>query len=123
MGKRKTPEERADEDRRYVLALGAHTDAEFVPFFTDTNQSIRNAAALNPDASAAVLAEFAKDRFWSVRVAVAEHPNTARETILSLLEATPAKRGVVHHAAKERLEREGVVFGDDGMPAPGVLPG
>ena len=116
MGKRKTPEERAAEERRYALALGAHTDAEFEPFFTDANQAIRNAAALNPDASAKVLAQFAKDRFWSVRVAVAEHPNTDRETILSLLEANRAKRGVVHHAARERLEREGVIFGEDGMP-------
>lgn len=116
MGKRKTPEERADEERRYTLALGAHTDAEFEPFYTDPNQSIRNAAALNPDASEAVLARFAKDRFWSVRIAVAEHPNTARDTLLSMLEPKPPKRGVVHHAARERLEREGVEFGEDGMP-------
>ncbi|WP_440312721.1 hypothetical protein [Leucobacter chromiireducens] len=116
MGKRKTPEERAAEEERYVRALGAHTDDEFEPFFTDTNQSIRNAAALNPDASPAVLARFAQDRFWSVRVAVAEHPNTSRETILGMLEEKPARRGVVHHAARERLEREGIVFGEDGLP-------
>ncbi|WP_025133115.1 hypothetical protein [Leucobacter sp. PH1c] len=116
MGKRKTPEERAAEDARYARALGACTDEEFEPFFTDTNQAIRNAAAMNPDASPDVLARFAQDRFWSVRVAVAEHPNTSRETVLSLLEARPPQRGVVHHAARERLEREGVVFSEDGMP-------
>ncbi|QYM75574.1 hypothetical protein K1X41_13255 [Leucobacter luti] len=71
---------------------------------------------MNPDASPAVLARFAQDRFWSVRVAVAEHPSTSRETVLGLLEESPARRGVVHHAARERLEREGVKFGEDGMP-------
>lgn len=116
MAKRKTPEQRADEERRYVLAQGAHTDDEFEALLVDPNQSIRNAAALNPDASPAVLARFAADKFWSVRVAVAEHANTSRETLLSLLEPIPARRGVVHHAARERLEREGVAFGADGMP-------
>lgn len=116
MGKRKTPEEREAEQQRYIQAQGASSDAELEPFLTDPNQSIRNAAALNPDASAAILARFAKDRFWSVRVAVAEHPNTARETLLGMLEANPARRGVVHHAARERLEREGVQFGEDGTP-------
>ncbi|GAA1634325.1 hypothetical protein [Leucobacter chromiireducens] len=116
MGTRKTPEERAAEAQRYIRAQGASSDAELAPFLTDPNQSIRNAAALNPDASPAILAQFAADRFWSVRVAVAEHPNTSRETLLGMLEATPARRGVVHHAARERLEREGVRFGEDGLP-------
>ncbi len=116
MGKRKTPAEKADEARRYVLAQGASTEAEFEPFFIDPNQAIRNTAAMNPDANAAVLQRFAADRFWSVRVAVAEHPNTSRETLLGLLEAQPARRGVVHHAARERLEAEGVTFGEDGLP-------
>ncbi|WP_258566753.1 hypothetical protein [Leucobacter luti] len=116
MGKRKTPEERAAEEARYILAQGACTDDEFEPFFTDSHQAIRNTAAMNPDASPAVLARFAQDRFWSVRVAVAEHPSTSRETVLGLLEESPARRGVVHHAARERLEREGVKFGEDGMP-------
>ena len=31
MGKRKTPEEKADEERRYRLAREASTDAEFEP--------------------------------------------------------------------------------------------
>ncbi|WP_125098950.1 hypothetical protein [Leucobacter chromiireducens] len=116
MGKRKTPEERAAEAERYIRAQGACTDEEFEPFFDDANQAIRNAAALNPDASPAVLARFAQDRFWSVRVAVAEHPRTSRETVLGLLEEKSARRGVVHHAARARLEREGVRFGEDGLP-------
>ncbi|WJS91580.1 hypothetical protein [Microbacterium testaceum] len=68
MGKRKTPEERADEERRYARASAASSDDEFEPFFTDPNQAIRNVAALNPNASAAVLDRFADDRFWSVRM-------------------------------------------------------
>ncbi|HWU30927.1 MAG TPA: hypothetical protein VN041_17745 [Microbacterium sp.] len=118
MGRRKTPEERADEERRYALASAAHTDEDFEPFFTDTNQAIRNAAAMNPDASAAVLDRFASDRFWSVRFAVAEHPRTDRATLLRMLEADPRRRGVVHHETRKRLEREGVRFGEDGMPVP-----
>jgi hypothetical protein len=117
MGKKKTPEEKADEERRYALARSAHADADFEPFFTDPNQAIRNVAALNPDASGAVLERFAGDRFWSVRFAVAEHPNASRETVLRLLESDPRKRGVVHHEARKRLESEGVAFGDDGLPS------
>lgn len=117
MGKRKTDEERADEQRRYVLAPAASTPEEFEPLFTDPNQSIRNMAALNPDASAAVLDRFADDRFWSVRVAVAEHPNTTRDTLYKLLERDPRKRGVVHHATRERLVADGVPFDDDLFPA------
>ncbi len=116
MGKKKTDEERADEQRRYLLASAAVSDEDFEQFFTDPNQAIRNAAALNPDASETVLARFASDRFWSTRIAVAEHPNASRATVLGLLEASPSKRGVVHHAAKRRLESEGVEFGEDGMP-------
>lgn len=116
MGKKKTDEEKADEARRYVLASAAASDEEFEQFFTDPNQAIRNAAALNPDASDAVLARFASDRFWSTRIAVAEHANASRATVLSLLEPNPRKRGVVHHAARRRLESEGIGFGEDGMP-------
>ena len=116
MGKRKTPEERASKQERHTRAQGASSDAELEPFLTDPNQSIRNTAAMNPDASPAILARFATDRFWSVRIAVAEHPNTARGTLLTLLEPNPARRGVVHHAARERLERDGVRFGEDAMP-------
>lgn len=119
MGKRKTPEQKADEQRRYGLAGAAATDAEFEPFLTDPNQAIRNTAALNPLASAAVLDRFADDRFWSVRVAVAQHPNTSRRTLLRLLESDQRRRGVVHAEARKRLEAEGVRFGDDGLPAEG----
>lgn len=117
MGKSKTDEERADEQRRYILAQAASTDEEFEALFTDPNQSIRNVAALNPDASAAVLDRFAGDRFWSVRVAVAEHPNTSRETLFRLLERDPRRRGVVHHATRERLEADGVPYDDNLFPA------
>ncbi len=117
MGRRKTAEEKADELRRYARARAACTDADFEPFFTDPNQAIRNEAAVNPDASADVLARFALDPFWSTRVAVAEHPNTSRGTLLALLETDPRRRGVVHHAARRRLESEGVTFTADGLPA------
>ncbi|MGF7122424.1 hypothetical protein [Rhodococcus sp. BE178] len=63
-----------------------------------------------------MLERFAADRFWSVRIAVAEHPNETRSTVIGLLEPDPRRRGVVHHAARKRLEREGVEFGDGGMP-------
>ncbi len=115
MGK-KTAEERADELRRSSLACAAYTDDDFEPFLTDPNQAIRNVAAMNSAASAAVLDRFADDRFWSVRVSVAEHPNTSRETLLRLLEHDPRRRGVVHHAARRRLAADGVTLDDDGLP-------
>ncbi len=118
MGKRKTPEQIADEERRYALASGAHTAEEFEALLADPNQSIRAVAAANPDADDDVLARFARDRFWGVRIEVAAHPGASHKTLLSLLEADPRKRGVVHHAARERLESEGVVFDDAGLPLP-----
>ncbi|GAB3817314.1 hypothetical protein GCM10028820_18060 [Tessaracoccus terricola] len=116
MGKRKTPEEKADEERRYALARSARTDADFEVFYTDPNQAIRNVAAANAHASSAVLDRFAEDKFWSTRISVAEHSNTSRTTLLKLLEPDRKKRGVVHHAARRRLEAEGVLFTDDGLP-------
>jgi len=68
---------------------------------------------------------------WDVRVSSKEDPGGHADvywpgslhhstghysTVLSLLVADPRKRGVVHHAARRRLEREGVAFGADGMP-------
>lgn len=116
MGKRKTPEQLADEERRYRLARGAHTPEEFAQLADDPNQGIRAAAAQNPDADARALARFAVDRFWGVRIEVAHHPNATRDIVLGLLEADPRKRGVVHHAARERLLAEGVDFDGDGLP-------
>lgn len=116
MGKKKTPEQIADEERRYRLASSAHTREEFEQLLDDPNQAIRATAAMNPDADADVLARFAKDRFWGVRVEVAGHANATRELLLSMLEPDPRKRGVVHHAVKDRLLAEGVVFDDEGMP-------
>lgn len=115
MATRKTPEQIADEERRYVLARGARTPEEFAALVLDPNQAIRAAAAHNPDADVAALAQFAHDRFWGVRIEVAKHPNTTRSILLDLLESDPRKRGVVHHAAVERLVSEGVSFDDDGL--------
>lgn len=119
MGKRKSAEEKADEERRYALARAVRNDEEFEPFFTDPNQGIRSVAAMNPDASAAVLDRFADDRFWGVKIEVVEHPNASRETLLRLIERDPPRRGVVHHAARKRLEADGVRFSDDGVPIAG----
>lgn len=116
MATRKTPDQIADEERRYVLARGARTPEEFATLVLDPNQAIRAAAAHNPDADPAALAQFAHDRFWGVRIEVAAHPNTTRSTLLELLESDPRKRGVVHHAAVERLKSDGVRFDDDGLP-------
>lgn len=114
--RKKTPQERADEQRRYALVAAATTDAELEPFLTDPNQAIRCDAAANRNASDALLARFAKDSFWGTRVAVAQHAHSSRETVLGLLETNPRSRGVVHRAARERLESEGVEFGEDQMP-------
>lgn len=116
MARRKTDEERADVARRYEAARAASTDAEFEVLLDDPNQAIRNVAAMNLSASAAVLDRFADDRFWSVRVAVATHPSTSRATLLRLLEPAERSRGVVHAETRRRLEAEGVRFGQDGMP-------
>jgi hypothetical protein len=37
MGKRKSPEEKADEERRYARASAASSVEDFEPFFTDPN--------------------------------------------------------------------------------------
>ena len=96
MPRKKTAEEKADEQRRYELARAAKDEADFEPFFCDPNQAIRNDAAANPAATAAVLDRFALDPFWSVRVAVARHQNVSRETLLRLVAGTPKGRGVVY---------------------------
>lgn len=116
VAKRKSTEGKAHEARRYELARAATNDDDFESFYVDASQPIRNAAAVNVNASAAVLDQFAADPFWSVRIAVAEHRNTARRTLLRLLESDPRRRGLVHHAVRRRLESEGVRFGDDSMP-------
>ncbi|TDE93918.1 hypothetical protein EXU48_10640 [Occultella glacieicola] len=75
-----------------------------------------SAFSMNSSATARVLDRFAADPFWSVRIAVVEHENTERGTLLRLLEEEPRQRGVVHHAARKRLEAEGIEFGANGMP-------
>jgi hypothetical protein len=116
MGKRKTPEQLADEERRYALARTAATLDDFVALAADPNQAIRAAAVHNGGADADALELFLRDRFWGVRIEIAHHPNATTELLLQLLESDPRKRGVVHHAAKERLIADGMKFDDDGLP-------
>jgi hypothetical protein len=113
---KKTAEQKAAEAMRYAAASGAANTAELEPFLTDPNQAIRAAAAMNPDADAELLDRFADDRFWGVRMEVVRHANVSQATLLRLLEGDVRKRGVVHHAARAKLEARGVVFAVDGMP-------
>lgn len=99
-----------------MAASGAANAAELEPFLMDPNQAIRAAAAMNPDADAAILDRFADDRFWGVRMEVVRHANVSQSTLLRLLEGDARKRGVVHHAVRAKLEARGVVFAADGMP-------
>lgn len=71
---------------------------------------------MNPDADAEILDRFANDKFWGVRIEVVNHPNVSEATLRKLLEPKVSKRGVVHHAAHQKLVEYGVIFGDDGMP-------
>ncbi len=112
----KSPKQKAEEERRYILASGAANTAELEPFLTDPNQAIRATAAMNPDADAEILDRFANDKFWGVRLEVIHHANVSEATLSRLLEAKVSKRGVIHHAACEKLKERGVLFGDDGMP-------
>lgn len=95
MGKRKTPEEKADDLRRDALARAARTDEDFEPLLVDRNQGICSRAAMNRHAGAEVHDRFAQDSFWGVRVVVAQHPNASRETLLRLLERDTRRRRVV----------------------------
>ena len=113
---KKTPEQKADEERRYALARSAVSALELAPFVEDPNQGIRSFAAMNPHADAQLLDRFADDKFWGVRMEVARHAHVEQATLFRLVEPLERKRGVVHHAAKERLEKQGVKFGADGMP-------
>ena len=115
MARKKTAEEKADEQRRYALARAAKEDADFEPFFSDANQGIRDVAAGNPSATALVLDRFASDRFWGVQVTVVQHRNVSRETLLRLVADSPKNRGVVYSEARNRLETDGVLFGNDGF--------
>lgn len=113
---KKTAEQKAAEERRYIAASGAANAAELEPFLTDPNQAIRAVAAMNPDADADILDRFASDRFWGVRMEVVHHARVSQATLVRLLEADVRKRGVVHHAARAKLEARGVVFAADGLP-------
>ncbi len=113
---KKTAEQKNAEERRYVAASGAANAVELEPFLTDPNQSIRATAAMNPDADAEILDRFANDKFWGVRMEVVSNANVSQTTLRRLLESDMRKRGVVHHAARAKLEERGVEFGADGMP-------
>lgn len=113
---KKSPEQKAEEERRYILASGASDTAELEPFLTDPNQAIRVMVAMNPDADAEILDRFTNDKFWGVRIEVVGHPNVSEETLRRLFEAKVSKRGVVHHAAHAKLLERGIEFGEDGMP-------
>ena len=71
MAKRKTPEQLADEERRYRLARTAATLDDFAALAADPNQAIRASAVHNGGADAAALALFLRDRFWGVRIEIA----------------------------------------------------
>ncbi|MFW2074101.1 hypothetical protein ACG9Y7_11810 [Acinetobacter gerneri] len=113
---KKSPEQKAEEERRYIAACGAANTAELEPFLKDPNQAIRATAAMNPDADAEILYRFANDKFWGVRIEVVNHANVSEATLRRLLEPKMNKRGVVHHAACEKLKERGIEFGGDGMP-------
>ena len=113
---KKTPEQKAAEELRYIAASGASNAAELEVFLTDPNQSIRCVAAMNPDADAEILDRFADDKFWGVRIEVIRNAHVSDATLRRLLESRLPKRGVVHHAAHEKLQERGVAFGADGMP-------
>lgn len=113
---KKSPEQKAEEERRYIAASGAANTVELEPFLTDPNQAIRATAAMNPDADAEILDRFANDKFWGVRIEVVNHANVSEMTLRRLLEPKMNKRGVVHHAACEKLKERGIEFGEDGMP-------
>ncbi|WP_223301352.1 hypothetical protein [Variovorax boronicumulans] len=113
---KKTTEQKAAEALRYIAASGAANAVELEPFLTDPNQAIRAVAAMNPDADEEILNRFANDKFWGVRMEVVRNANVSQATLRRLLESDTRKRGVVHHAAREKLEERGVAFGADGMP-------
>ena len=117
---KKTTEQKNAEERRYIAASAAANAVELEPFLTDPNQSIRAVAAMNPDADAMILDRFANDKFWGVRVQVVRNANVSHATLRRLLESDTRKRGVVHHAARAKLEERGVAFGVDGMPEDAV---
>ncbi|WP_228301551.1 hypothetical protein [Acinetobacter soli] len=93
----------------------AANSEELEPFLTDPNQAIRVTATMNPDADAEILDRFTNDKFVGVRIEDVGHPNVSDATLRRLLESKVSKRGVVHHAAYEKLLERGIVFGKDGM--------
>ncbi|WP_235163240.1 hypothetical protein [Serratia fonticola] len=71
---------------------------------------------MNQNVNTEILDLFANEKFWGVRIEVMRNANTSQTTLLRLLESDVRKRGVVHHAAREKLEHCRVAFGVDGLP-------
>lgn len=94
---KKSPEQKAEEERRYIAASGAANTAELELFLTDPNHAIRAKAAMNLDADAE------NDKFWGVRMEVVHHANVSKAILRRLLEIKVSKRDVVHHAACKKL--------------------
>ena len=113
---KKTPEQKHAEARRYIAARDAVNAVALEPFLTDSNQGIRALAAMNPNANAEILDRFADDKFWGVRMEVVRNANVSQATLRRLLESDKRQRGVVHHAARAKLEERGMIFSVDGMP-------
>ena len=61
---KKSPEQKAEEKHRYIVACGAANTEELELFLTDPNQAIRVMVAMYPDADAEILDRFANDKFW-----------------------------------------------------------
>lgn len=60
---KKSPEQKAEEERRYITASGATHTAELESFLTEPNQAIRATATMNPDADAEIFDRVANDKF------------------------------------------------------------
>lgn len=76
----KSPEQRAKEEKRYIVASGAVHSEELELFLTDPNQTIRVTAAMNPDADAEILDRIANDKFGGVSIEDVNHPNASDAT-------------------------------------------
>ena len=118
---KKTPKQKAAEEKRYIAACGAANAAELEPFLADPNQGIRATAAMNPDADAQILDRFADDKFWGVRIEVIRNANVSDATLRRLLEPRLPKDVF---AAFIRAEAEAGRIALDGafLRLPGHLP-
>ena len=112
---KKSPEQKAEKERRYVLACGA-SNTEDRTIFNWPKSSDSSHGSYESRCRCWNLDRFANDKFWGVRMGVVHHANISEATLRRLLEAKVSKRGVVHHAAQAKLLELGIEFGEDGMP-------